>query len=74
MKAPSLAIVLGHPGAGEDDEEEGGGDHEQAELDAAEALIEAIHAKDAKGVVEAHKTLYDLCASYDEEEETDGGK
>jgi len=65
-KGPDLAIILGSHKGHEDDGEDEGGDAEQAKMDAADALIEALHAKDAQGVVEAMSTFHDLCANEDE--------
>jgi hypothetical protein len=67
---PDLAVILKGRPHGMDDEDDGEEhDPEQAKLDAAEALIEAVHAKDAHGVVEATEALHDLCASDGGEEE-----
>jgi hypothetical protein len=56
----------------EDSEEDGGDDREQAKLDAADALIEAVHSKDAHAVVEAWGALCDLHEEEYEEGEQEG--
>ena len=72
MKAPALAVVL-HPGHA--DGEHDGGEHEdgeQAKLDAADALIEAVHGKDPHAVLEAFGALHDLHCDDGDEEEAEG--
>jgi hypothetical protein len=68
-KKPSImvALGLGHPDD-EGEEHDGaddasGDDHHEAQLDAANALIDAVHGHDAEKVVEAISTLHDLCAN-----------
>lgn len=74
MKAPSLAIVLGHGGMhGHDGEEMDGeeSDASQAEQDAYDAFEEAMKAGDKEAGLSALKTLMKLCYE-GEEEEGDG--
>lgn len=72
---PSLAIAIGvpkHPESeGDMDEDMGPDDDEMhaAKLDAAEALIEAIEAKDKAGVVKAFEHLAQMCGGEGPEEE-----
>ena len=64
-------IKLGHgepDGDGPEELEEEGGEDEgdKAYAGAAKALIDAVHAKDAGGVVSAFKTLHKLCSAESE--------
>lgn len=43
------------------------GEHEPGLMAAAEDLISAVHAKDAKGVADALKASHEVCGSYEEE-------
>ena len=67
-KVPDLAIILSHKREMEDGED-GAGGSEQSMLDAADALIEAVHAKDPEGVVQAYKAMCDLHAAEGDEGE-----
>ncbi len=44
------------------------GEHEPGLMSAAEDLISAVHAKDAKGVADAFKAAFEVCESYPHEE------
>jgi hypothetical protein len=75
MKAPSLAIVLGHHGEDEGpDMEDGGDDSEAALKDAAESAIEAVHAKDAEAFAAAVGAICKLHYEQMEGEEDEGGE
>lgn len=71
MKKDMISIIVGkikkdkNKSEGDSDmsedmaEDEGGEDHGQES--AAESLIEAIHDEDIKGVIEAFKSLLEVC-------------
>jgi len=44
------------------------GEHEPGLMAAAEDLISAVHAKDAKAVADAFKAAFEVCESYPHEE------
>lgn len=79
-KKPSLSVVIGLGKPKEDhlenemaDHAADGGDGEGSELDAAQALLDAIENKDAAGVNEALKAHYELCkASHEVDEHEEG--
>lgn len=69
-KKPSLAVLIGGMGKAKADpappdeaEDAASDDIDSAHEDAATALIDAVGAKDSRGVVEAMEALYDLCAA-----------
>lgn len=72
-KKPSLAVVIGLGKSKKDPEPEydkrEGDEDGGEELDAAQALIDAVHSKDAEQVNEALKAHYDLCMRDHEDEE-----
>ena len=70
MKKPGLAVLIGEAKPDEEESDDGAEvDLDAEEENAADALIEAVHAKDAAGVVKAQRALYDLCAAKHEEGE-----
>lgn len=77
-KKSGLAIILGlHPKGGDsteehDDESMDDGEIDSAKQDAAQELIDAVHTKDAGKVLEAFKTLGDLCGHEPDGDEPDG--
>ena len=65
---PSLAIILGSKHE-PDDGDEDGGDGDKAKMDAAEALIDAVHAKDPEAVLEAIGALHKLHTADEDDDE-----
>lgn len=72
-KAPKLSVALiGMPGEHDGEEHTDGASRDDAK-DAMEAFIEAIHAKDTEGALQAYEALCDMhSAAEDEDDEEEG--